>query len=55
MDDDPAVEPGLDAFSLWVPLPFRIGTIIVLGSFFSPMTRDLDILSDSLQVSGHGA
>lgn len=35
MNADPAVEPELDGFSLLLPLPFRVGLIIVLG-----MTED---------------
>ncbi|KAG8623089.1 hypothetical protein KVT40_008065 [Elsinoe batatas] len=31
MDGDPAVEDELDSFSLFLPLPFRVGLIIVLG------------------------
>ena len=31
MDGDPAVEPELDAFSLILPLPYRIAVIVVLG------------------------
>lgn len=31
MDGDPAVEPQLDAFSLFLPLPYRIAVILVLG------------------------
>jgi len=32
MDDDPTVEPALDAFSLFLPLPYRVAIIIVLGN-----------------------
>ncbi len=31
MDGDPAVEPELDAFSRFLPLPYRVALIIVLG------------------------
>ena len=31
MDGDPGVEPEVDAFSLVLPLPFRVGIILVLG------------------------
>lgn len=31
MDLDPSVEPGLDSLSLTLPLPYRVGLIIVLG------------------------
>lgn len=32
MDDDSAVEPELDAFSLFLPLPFRVATTVVFGT-----------------------
>jgi len=35
MDDDPTVEPALDAFSLLLPLPYRVAIIIVLGTMVS--------------------
>lgn len=31
MDGDPAVEPELDSFSLFLPLPYRVALVIVLG------------------------
>lgn len=31
MDGDPAVEPELDSFSLFLPLPYRVALIILLG------------------------
>jgi hypothetical protein len=31
MDGDPAVDPGLDSFSLTFPLPYRVGFIATLG------------------------
>lgn len=31
MDGDPGVEPEVDGFSLVLPLPFRVGIILVLG------------------------
>lgn len=31
MDGDPAVESGLDSFSLAFPLPYRVGFIVTLG------------------------
>lgn len=31
MDGDPAVEPELDAFSLILPLPYRVAIIFVAG------------------------
>ena len=31
MEQDPAVESGLDTFSLILPLPYRIAVIFVLG------------------------
>ena len=33
MDGDPAVEPELDTFSLYLPLPYRVAFILVLGTF----------------------
>jgi hypothetical protein len=40
MDGDPTVEPSLDSFSLFLPLPFRVAVIIVLGT--SLLTTYLD-------------
>ncbi|KAI9832431.1 MAG: hypothetical protein M1819_004420 [Sarea resinae] len=31
MDGDPRVEPALDSFSLFLPLPYRVSLILVLG------------------------
>lgn len=31
MDGDPHVEPELDSFTRWLPLPYRVALIIVLG------------------------
>ena len=31
MDGDPGVEPEVDSFSLVLPLPFRVGIILILG------------------------
>jgi hypothetical protein len=31
MDGDPSVEPALDSFSLYLPLPYRVALIIVFG------------------------
>ena len=31
MDGDPAVEPELDAFSLVLPLPYRVAIVFVAG------------------------
>jgi hypothetical protein len=53
MDGDPSVEPELDSFSLFLPLPYRVALIIVLGSDNCPIART--ILSNSKQASGHGA
>lgn len=43
MDGDPAVESELDAFSLFLPLPYRIAVIVVLGKapFFQDLGRPL--------------
>jgi hypothetical protein len=35
MDGDPSVEPELDSFSLFLPLPYRVALIIVLGRLSS--------------------
>jgi hypothetical protein len=32
-DGDPAVESQLEGFSLWFPLPYRVGFIVTLGAF----------------------
>jgi hypothetical protein len=32
MDGDPAVEPELDTFSLFLPLPYRVAIVLVLGT-----------------------
>lgn len=42
MDGDPAVEPELDAFSLILPLPYRIAVIVVLGKARSFKTCNAD-------------
>ena len=39
MDGDPATDPELDAFSLILPLPYRIAAIIVLGTLPSCLSR----------------
>jgi hypothetical protein len=31
MDGDPGVEPELDGFSLFLPLPYRVAIILVAG------------------------
>ena len=33
MDGDPAVEPEIDSFGLFLPLPYRVALIIVLGTY----------------------
>jgi len=33
MDGDPAVEPELDTFSLYLPLPYRVAFVLVLGIY----------------------
>jgi hypothetical protein len=35
MDLDPVEEPQLDAFSLALPLPYRVGIIVVCGMHMS--------------------
>jgi len=59
MDADPYVEPELDAFSLVLPLPYRVAIIIVLGggflrvhATFRSFEPDADI---GLQEYGPGA
>lgn len=52
MDLDPAVEPELDAFSLFLPLPYRVSLIIVLGMRFCPGRRDLADLRDRCMGMG---
>lgn len=42
MDGDPAVEPELDTFSLYLPLPYRVAFILVLGT---PSQQDHDSLN----------
>lgn len=39
MDGDPSVEPELDSFSLFLPLPYRVALIIVLGTDSCPIAR----------------
>ena len=53
MDGDPATEPELDAFSLILPLPYRIAVIIVLGTL--PSCVSMWSQSNVAKVSGHGA
>ncbi len=36
MDGDVAVEPEVDSFSLFLPLPYRVAIIIVLGTSQTP-------------------
>ena len=44
MDGDPAVEPEIDAFSLILPLPYRVAIILVTGMVSS--RRLLERLAD---------
>lgn len=55
MDGDPAVEPELDTFSLYLPLPYRVAFILVLG-ISSPTVRCWtgDVLLTVSQGSGLG-
>jgi hypothetical protein len=32
MDGDPSVEPALDTLSLYLPLPYRVSLLLVLGT-----------------------
>ena len=52
MDGDPGVEPEVDSFSLVLPLPFRVGIILVLGK---DEVRQHGPGTDIQQVSGRGA
>ena len=54
MDLDPSVEPGLDSLSLTLPLPYRVGLIIVLGMWGAHEEIKEYILT-SLQLFGRGA
>lgn len=51
MDGDPAVEPQLDAFSLVLPLPFRVATTIVFGTPFWALAKHT---ADLAQAFGRG-
>jgi len=53
MDGDPTVEPQLDSFSLFLPLPFRVAVIIVLGMSFYDYLSTYTLIS--AQASGLGA
>ncbi len=45
MDGDPAVDPELDTFSLYLPLPYRVAFIIVLGMLTQPVTFNMRLIS----------
>lgn len=51
MDGDPAVEPELDTFSLFLPLPYRVAIVLVLGT---SLAEGLKVRSDFRQASGRG-
>lgn len=46
MDGDPTVEPSLDSFSLFLPLPFRVAVIIVLGTPLLYQTITIVLISN---------
>lgn len=52
MDGDPSVEPELDSFSLFLPLPYRVALIIVLGRDTAIPLRVQP--ANRTQASGHG-
>lgn len=52
-DGDPAVESQLEGFSLWFPLPYRVGFIVTLGALNLPPSLLLTVLT-FLQLSGVG-
>ena len=54
MDGDPAVEPELDAFSLYLPLPYRVAFILVLGRMSSTLPHCHDLRLTISQVFGLG-
>jgi hypothetical protein len=55
MDGDPAVEPALDSFSLFLPLPYRVSLIIVLGKKLAPCNLlHVVLVPNKQQASGHG-
>jgi hypothetical protein len=47
MDGDPAVDPGLDSFSLAFPLPYRVGFIATLGEHKNPVLSVLSVANSS--------
>jgi hypothetical protein len=48
MDLDVGVEPELDPLSLYLPLPYRVASILVLGMLHSnDMFFELDRAADS--------
>lgn len=54
MDGDPAEEPALDSLSLTLPLPFRVGLIILLGILNTHAKRKL-VLTKNIAVWAWGA
>lgn len=54
MDGDPAVEPELDAFSLLLPLPYRIAVILVLGMRYPLPTSQCSVANTLLGVWAWG-
>jgi hypothetical protein len=43
MDGDPSVEPALDAFSITLPLPYRVAITVVLGMDWSYRRKEMVI------------
>ncbi|RBR07128.1 uncharacterized protein FIESC28_10806 [Fusarium coffeatum] len=54
MDGDPAVDPGLDSFSLAFPLPYRVGFIATLGEPGNLIPNVLSIANCQEAVWGWG-
>ncbi len=48
MDGDPAIEPELDTFSLYLPLPYRVAFILVLGTMLIQARIDREYVIDCL-------
>lgn len=48
MDGDPAIEPELDTFSLYLPLPYRVAFILVLGTMLIQARMDREYVIDCL-------
>lgn len=42
MDGDPSIEPELDTLGLFLPLPYRVAVILVLGIISIPSNTGLN-------------